>query len=154
MTTNMIRKLALILFLALITASVMTALATANTVPVTHLLDQSSAIAISELAPPECDSIRSTLESVVECTSIVCNTSNANELILGTSLGETIDGKNGEDCIVGGGGDDTLYGDNGDDVLVGGPGTDMLDGGQRPKDTDICADDPGSSTFVDCETIQ
>jgi len=47
-----------------------------------------------------------------------------------------------------------LYGDNENDVLVGGPGIDMLDGGKRPKDIDICIDDPGSTTFIDCEIIQ
>jgi len=91
---------------------------------------------------------------IVVCTGGSCNGSNANELMLGTSGSEAIDGKNGDDCVVGGAGDDILSGDNGNDVLVGGPGSDSLDGGLRPKDTDICIDDSGSSTFIDCEVIQ
>lgn len=149
-----IRKVVLILLLALVTASVIAALAAANTVPLTRLMDQSSVINISNLAPLECASISNTLELIVECTDTLCIGSNANELMLGAPFDQTIDGKNGDDCIVGGGGNDSLYGGNGNDVLVGGPGSDMLDGGHRPKDTDICVDDPGSTTFVDCEIIR
>ena len=154
MTKNKIRKLILIFFLVLVTTSGITALAAANIIPVTHLMDKSSGILISELAPPECGSLRYTLETIVQCTDTTCTGSNANELMLGTSLDQTIDGKNGDDCIVGGGGNDTLNGDNGNDVLVGGPGSDVLDGGNRKKDTDICVDDPGTTTFTDCEIVQ
>jgi Ca2+-binding RTX toxin-like protein len=151
---NNLQKVTFIMLLALVSASAITALAAANLVPVTRLMDQSSGIAISDLAPPACDSIRATLQTIIVCTGGNCSGSNANELILGSAGNVTIDGKNGDDCIVGGGEGDSLYGGNGNDVLVGGPGADTLDGGQRPKDTDICADDPGSTTFVDCEIIQ
>jgi len=149
-----ISRLALILLVLLIFITAVYTSAAGNTVPVTHLTDQSSAVPASAIAPPECDSVRYSLEAVVVCGGGVCNGSNANELIFGTTGNDTIDGKNGADCIIGGGGDDILSGDNGNDVLVGGPGTDTLDGGKHPKDTDICVDEPGSTTFIDCEVIQ
>ena len=141
------------LFLAVVLFSTFVALSAANAVPQSGLSDSLQAVSISELAPPECASISNNLESIVVCTGGTCNGSNANELMLGTSGSDSIDGKNGDDCIVGGDGDDTLMGDNDNDILVGGPGVDTLDGGQRPKDTDICVDDSGSTTFVDCEVI-
>jgi len=143
-----------VILLTLILISVITVLAAANIVPETRLMDQSSAIPVSVLAPPECDNIRYNLTAIVVCTGGNCSGSNANELMLGTTGNDSIDGKNGDDCIVGGEGADALFGGHGNDVLVGGPGTDTLDGGQRPKDTDICIDDPGSTTFIDCEVIQ
>lgn len=144
----------MIVLLTLILMSIVTALAASNIVPETYLMNQSSGVTASDLAPPECDSIRSGLQLIIECDQEFCSGSNANELMLGTSLNQTIDGKNGDDCIVGGGGNDTLYGNNGNDVLVGGPGSDTLDGGKRPKDIDICVDDSGSTTFIDCEIIR
>jgi Ca2+-binding RTX toxin-like protein len=154
MITKKIRTLALIGLLTIILISVVTALAANNIVPVTRLTDQSSAVPASALAPPECDSIRNSLAAIIECGGGICNGTNANELIFGTAGSDIIDGKNGEDCIVGGSGDDALSGDNGNDVLVGGPGSDTLDGGKRKKDTDICVDEAGSTTFIDCEVIR
>ena len=154
MSKKRIGQLTFIVLLSLILISVITVLAAANIVPETHLMDQSSTVPANILVPPECDSIRSAITTVVWCTGGNCNGSNANELILGTTGNDTINGRNGDDCIVGGDGDDTLYGDNDNDVLVGGPGTDTLDGGKRKKDTDICVDDSGSTTFIDCEVIQ
>lgn len=145
----------LVIFLSLaVLFSTFIVLTATNDVPPSGLSDTLIQVPASELAPPECDSIRSTLQTVLVCTGGYCTGSNANELILGTTGNDTINGKNGDDCIVGGDGNDTLYGDNGDDVLVGGPGTDTLDGGSRKKDIDTCVDDPGSTTFVDCEVIQ
>ena len=143
----------IIIFLTLILISVITVLAAANVVPETRLMDQSTPLPASVIAPPECDSIRYNLTAIVVCAGGYCTGSNANDLILGTTGDDFIDGKNGDDCIVGGNGNDQLYGDNDNDVLVGGPGIDTLDGGKRKKDTDICVDDPGSTTFIDCEVI-
>jgi Ca2+-binding RTX toxin-like protein len=141
-----------VLLLLIVLFSTFIALTAANTVPTSGLSDTSVQVSASELAPPECDSIRSTLQTVVVCTGGACTGSGANELILGTTGDDFIDGKNGDDCIVGGDGDDALYGDNGNDVLVGGSGTDILDGGSRKKDIDTCIDDPEpASTFIDCE---
>ena len=152
--TKRLQKIALIVLLSLIAMGAVSALAAGNNVPVTRLMDQSRNVIASELAPPECNSIRNTLETIIVCTGGNCNGSNANELMLGTPGSDVIDGKNGDDCIVGGGNDDTLLGDNGNDILIGGPGSDTLDGGKRNKDTDICVDDTGSTTFIDCEIVQ
>ena len=142
------RKFALILLGILILMSMATALAATNFVPVTHMVDQNTLITISELAPPECDSIRYALEDILECEGGNCSSNgNTNELILGTLGNDIIDGGNGDDCIVGGGGDDQLYGGNGNDVLVGGPGSDYLSGDGRNKDTDKCIDDPSTTTY-------
>ena len=148
--------LIVIILLLVVLFSTFIALTAANTVPPSGLSDTSVQVPASELAPPECDSIRNSLQTVVVCTGGYCTGSNANELILGTTGGDSIDGRNGDDCIVGGDGNDTLNGDNGNDVLVGGSGDDTLDGGSRNKDIDICVDDPdpGSTTFIDCEVIQ
>jgi Ca2+-binding RTX toxin-like protein len=140
-----------VFILLIVFLSAFIALAAANTVPTSGLSDTLEQVPVSELAPPECDSIRNGLQTLLVCTGGYCTGSNANELILGTTGDDFIDGKNGDDCIVGGDGDDTLSGDNGNDVLVGGLGTDTLDGGKRPKDTDVCRDDPGSTNFIDCE---
>ena len=48
---------------------------------------------------------------------------------IGTSEGETISGKNGEDVIFGNGGDDNITGGKGDDILIGGTGSDEIYGG-------------------------
>jgi len=153
MRRKLIFLLAILLLLAVL-FSTFIALTATNAVPPSGLSDTLIQVPASELAPPECDSIRSTLQTVLVCSGGYCTGSNANELILGTAGNDTIDGKNGDDCIIGGDGNDMLYGDNENDVLVGGPGIDMLDGGKRPKDIDICIDDPGSTTFIDCEIIQ
>ena len=147
-------RITLAVLLTLVFISVVTALAATNIVPETHLLDRNSAIAVSDLAPAECDSIRASLQALVVCGGGNCNGSNSNELMLGTAGNDTIDGKNGDDCIVGGGGDDILMGDHGNDVLVGGPGSDTLDGGKRNKDIDICVDAPGSTIFIECEIVR
>jgi RTX calcium-binding nonapeptide repeat (4 copies) len=152
MGTQKIRNVILIVLLSLVMVSVVTALAATNIVPMTHLTDQTRAITAQEMAPPECDSIRSSLEDFFVCESGNCNSNgNKNELILGTSGNDTIDGGNGDDCIVGGGGDDSLYGNNGSDVLIGGPGSDYLSGDGRQKDTDVCIDDPSTTTYSECE---
>lgn len=142
------RALIWAILLILIMISLATAVAAANIVPMTHMTDQTRAITLSELAPPECGSIRYTLEDIVECGGGNCSSNgNKNELILGTSGIDIIDGGNGDDCIVGGGGDDQLYGNNGNDVLVGGPGSDYLSGDGRNKDTDKCIDNPATTVF-------
>ena len=152
MRTKKFRNLVLIVLLTLVLVSVVSALAATNVVPVTHLSGQTSEITAREMAPPECDSIRNTLEDYFVCSSTTCNgNGNTNELILGTAGDDTIDGKNGDDCIVGGGGNDALYRGNGNDVLVGGPGSDNLYGEGRPFDTDICVDDPSTTSYSDCE---
>ena len=68
------RKFALILLIIFISISTATALAAANFVPVTHMVDQNTLITISELAPPECDSIRAGLGAAVIAPATVTGT--------------------------------------------------------------------------------
>lgn len=49
------------------------------------------------------------------------------ELVIGSSLADTITGTAGNDAIDGGAGNDTIYGGAGDDVLIGGAGNDYID---------------------------
>ena len=112
--------------LALILASVVFAVAAANSVPATNLDDQQFAITVNDLKPPECSALN--LTAIVECApgGGTCRGTAANELILGTSWAETIRGQGGTDCIMGGGGNDTLRGGSGADVCIGGPGDDTF----------------------------
>ena len=77
-------RLALILLIVLALITAISAYAASNVVPRTYLMDQSSAIAASELAPAECGSIRSALTTVVQCTGGNCNGTQGNDLILGS----------------------------------------------------------------------
>ncbi|MBX9913569.1 MAG: type I secretion C-terminal target domain-containing protein, partial [Pseudomonadaceae bacterium] len=52
-----------------------------------------------------------------------------NEILLGTSSGETLNANGGDDILIGGGGNDTLNAGEGNDILVGGLGNDSLVGG-------------------------
>lgn len=49
--------------------------------------------------------------------------------IYGNQVGNTLEGRNGNDLIHGRGGNDTLRGGNGNDIIQGGAGTDRIDGG-------------------------
>ena len=110
----------------LVLATVSNAFTAANTVPVTNVGKQQFTIDANALKPAACASIN--------LTAIVTNnnTSNANELVLGTAAADTINAKGGDDCVLGGGGDD---------AIAGGAGT-----------NDICFGGPGTDTFLNCET--
>jgi len=54
---------------------------------------------------------------------------NDDEILVGTSAAETINGGGGNDILIGGGGADTLIGGNGDDVLVYAAGVSFITGG-------------------------
>ena len=111
----------LTLVLVLILAGVVGAYAASNTVPFTHLGDDSSSITANDLAPSECSSINLTNIVVVSGSG---NGTNGNDLILGSSGDDSIHGRGGDDCIITGGGDDFIHGGNGNDVCNGGAGTD------------------------------
>jgi len=95
-----------------------------NTVPSTNVGQQQFAINANALKPAAC--------SALNLTTLVlgANGTAGNDLILGPSVGSTLNGNGGIDCIVGGGGNDTINGNgNGpgnNDVCIGGPGTDTL----------------------------
>jgi Ca2+-binding RTX toxin-like protein len=151
------RALVVLAFFLAIAGSVY-AFAAANTVPPTRLDDVqvrnyvgNDALKAQDFAPPECASIRSTLQRIVYIGGSPGTPSNQSELILGTAGNDTINARGGNDCVLGGGGNDTLNGQAGDDVLIGGPGNDSFDGGPG---TDICyrrANPPES--YTNCETV-
>lgn len=80
--------------------------------------------------PAECSSIEFSGAPIIG-TGIgeVINGTNGNDLIFALGGGDKVDGKNGNDCIVGGAGGDLLIGGNGSDVILGGNGGDSLKGG-------------------------
>ena len=132
----------------LVTISVIFAFSAANTVPPTKAGSVNNTINANALKPTECAGI--SLTRVVNISK-GDTPSNQNELILGTSAFETINGGGGADCIIGGGGDDNLQGGNGKDVLMGGPGNDAINGGGG---ADVCyGGGQAGDTFVSCSTI-
>jgi Ca2+-binding RTX toxin-like protein len=109
----------------LIILSILSATAAANTVPRTRArrLVIQSPITANHLKPPQCAALNLT---VIVIGSGNFSGTNANDLILGGPLRDTMDGGGGNDCILGGGGDDSLRGDQGTDVCIGGPGNDSF----------------------------
>jgi Ca2+-binding RTX toxin-like protein len=87
-----------------------------NTVPASHAGQSARSIGAQDLAPPQC--------AGMGLTTVVTNGAGTagNDLVLGSPVGETLNGNNGDDCLVGGGGDDFLKGGTGNDVCIGGGG--------------------------------
>lgn len=128
-----VMRLSLFGFLLLVIGSSVSALAAANTVPVSYADDITIPIDQTQFIPPQCagmsfDNIIYGEKDKTNPITIIWGTKD-NDLIYGTPWNDEIHGDNGKDCIVGGDGDDVLYGDNGGDVLIGGPGFDTIDGG-------------------------
>jgi Ca2+-binding RTX toxin-like protein len=153
MNTRLLSRLAILALFVLVLASVLSAAAAANFVPVTRADDLNlGAPTANNLKPLQCTM---NLTNIVRCTGTgICNGTNANDLILGTAGNDTgnngrITGGNGDDCILGGAGDDDIRGQGGNDVLLGGDGNDTLNGGAG---TDICYGGSGTDTFTNCET--
>lgn len=128
--------------------TVLSAVAAANTVPVTRADRDTMSASANALKPPECNGI--TLTNIVDIGAGETGTS-ANDLILGTDKADAeIRGGAGDDCILGGKGNERqkiskvwgpgIFGEDGNDVIIGGPGTkDHCDGG------------PGNDTYYGCE---
>lgn len=123
MITRILHWLAFFGLMAMILASVVTAIAATNSVPSSHLTDQSRPITANDLKPSQCAALN--LTEIVVGSGKFSGT-DANELILGGPDADTIDGKGGSDCILGGGGNDDIDGGSGTDVCIGGPGTDTF----------------------------
>lgn len=122
-----IQQFAFLGLVVLILVSIGSAFAATNTVPPSRLTDQKRTITVNDLKPAACASLN--LTAIVVCPSAggACNGTTANELILGSSSIDNIQGDKGDDCILGGGGDDpAIRGDQGTDVCIGGPGTDSF----------------------------
>lgn len=117
-------RLLIILLVVIILLSVVSAFAANIIVPTTRLTNQVRAITANTLKPAQCSGI--TLTTITYCSGGICNGGNADELIIGSSNADTIQGKGGEDCIIGGGGNDDITGSQAKDVCIGGPGTDTF----------------------------
>ena len=122
--------------------STYSAIAAANTVPVSFAMDTTIPIDQSQFLPPQCAGM--TFVYIIVGSGDINGGPN-NDLIYGGPGNDNIRGGMGDDCIIGGGGDDTLRGQNGDDVLVGGSGYDVIEGGPG-YDTCYYGDD-----VKDCE---
>jgi Ca2+-binding RTX toxin-like protein len=127
MLRKYIPRITVVMLGALIVLGAVNALAASNTfASSTHLQEQSTPIAFAanSLKPADCASLN--LTSIFVCPSAGgnCNGTDANELILGSSLNDNIQGGKGDDCILGGDGDDTIRGNQGTDVCIGGAGND------------------------------
>ena len=122
--------------------STYSAIAAANTVPVSFAMDTTIPIDQSQFLPPQCAGM--TFVNIIVGSGDINGGPN-NDLIYGGPGNDNIRGGMGDDCIIGGGGDDTLRGQNGDDVLVGGSGYDFIEGGPG-YDTCYYVDD-----VKDCE---
>jgi Ca2+-binding RTX toxin-like protein len=109
--------------LVLLLAVVGSAVTAANTVPVSHVVDDARSIGANDLKPSDCSGI--TLTTLTTGSGIFTG-SGAAELILASANVDAISGLGGNDCILGGGGGDTIDGGLGTDVCLGGPGTDVI----------------------------
>ena len=67
-------------------------------------------------------------DNVVTCITTTCNGKNKDDIIIGSSLSETIYGLKGNDNIQGNGGDDLIYGGDGGDNIQGGSKVDKIFG--------------------------
>ncbi len=105
-------------------AVVGTAFADNNVVPATRLGQQVSATSVDDRKPkPACNGV------TVANLFLNVNGGAGNDLVLGNSTAQTLNGNGGNDCVHGGGGNDTLRGGAGTDVCIGGPGTDTFPAG-------------------------
>jgi len=110
--------------LFLLLASVMSAMAAANTVAPSRLCETSRSITVNDLKPSKCTDLH--LTNLVTGSGAI-NGTLENDLILGSAGADTIDGGGGNDCILGGGGNDTLIGGGGIDICIGISGIDTFD---------------------------
>lgn len=129
--------------------TVLSAVAAANTVPITRADKNSLGTSADALKPSECNGI--TLTNIVDIGAGETGTS-ANDLILGTDKADAeIRGGAGDDCILGGKGNERqkigkvwgpgIFGEEGNDVIIGGEGN-----------NDHCDGGAGNDTYYSCET--
>lgn len=143
-TNQFIIRISVISLLLLIIGTSVSALAAANTVPVSYADDITIPIDQSQFYPYQCAGMIF-VDVIVGSGSI--KGGSGNDLIYGSPGDDNIRGGNGDDCIVGGGGNDILRGQNGDDVLIGGSGSDTIEAGPG---FDVCY---FGDVVSDCETV-
>jgi Ca2+-binding RTX toxin-like protein len=117
---RLVRRVLLAVAVAAAVGTAGTAITATNVVPATYASQTAGPSSIdAQAAAAGCGS---------GLTSVVIGASGtaANDLLLGSGAGESLDGNAGDDCILGGGGNDTLRGSQGSDVCIGGPGTDSF----------------------------
>jgi len=135
--------LALLIFFILL--GILGGVAATNTIRTGGLSHTSHPLTANQLKPAECNGID--LKNIVDLSQGDSATQ-GNDLILGTTGNDTINGKKGNDCIIGGGGNDEISGNRGDDVILGGDGDDIIVGG---RDNDTCYGNDGNDTLT-CDT--
>jgi Ca2+-binding RTX toxin-like protein len=121
---RMLYRFVVLGLVALVLASVMSAMAATNTVPKSGLSMVERSVTANDLKPAACNDLN--LSNVIAATGAISGTTQS-DLILGGPGADTISGESGNDCILGGGGSDHLYGDSGTDVCIGGAAIDLLD---------------------------
>jgi hypothetical protein len=139
------KRLLVLGLLMLIFIASATALAAANTVPVTAMEDYRATVNFGSIVP-DCSGITFASKDQLLMGPFpgnIANGGNGDDCIIGTAANESLSGGQGNDVILGGAGNDHLYGGQGNDYLDGGPGIDICEGGQGN----------GTDTFVNCETI-
>ncbi|CAK7009681.1 calcium-binding protein [Saezia sanguinis] len=85
-----------------------------------------------------------TIWSTETIRQLIPQSTQGDDVIMGTSADDELHGLAGNDEIHGGAGNDRLFGDAGDDVLIGGDGDDYLAGGAG---NDILEGGAGSDTY-------
>lgn len=109
--------------LALVLASAAYANAASNTVIGKRLGEAQFPVNANALKPPECAALNLTV--TVTGIGTIAGT-DAAELMLGSTIIDSINGGQGADCLLGGAGDDVIDGGGGADVCIGGPGLDIF----------------------------
>ncbi|MDP2326913.1 MAG: hypothetical protein Q8M79_02380 [Dehalococcoidia bacterium] len=89
----------------------------ANYVPPTFAGTRTVAYDLNQLAPYECAALG--VAVLVYGSGGTIRGTTARDLVLGSSLAETLQGQGGNDCLVGGAGKDTLDGGAGTDICIG-----------------------------------
>jgi Ca2+-binding RTX toxin-like protein len=135
--------------LVLMAAGLLSAFSASNTVTPSRMGGAVFPIDANALKPPECAALNLTTLVILARGD---SPTNGNDLIIGTSGDDNINGGAGDDCILGGDGNDTLNGGAGRDVLLGGPGDDALDGGGGNPDACYGGGQAGD-TFNRCEIV-
>ncbi len=69
------------------------------------------------------------IETLIGGTAVTFIATPGDDLMMGLSAADTLNGALGNDTLIGGGGADNLLGGQGDDTLEGGAGSDILNGG-------------------------
>jgi len=86
--------------IVLILSEALAAIAAANMVPVSGLGYQTRAVTPNDLKPPECAGI--SITNIVVGSGVI-NGVGGNDLILGSSIADMVNARNGSDCVLGGG---------------------------------------------------